>query len=55
MLARGRGSELATLERWTDRAALDAHAQSTGRHTPFRPELRAGNTEREDYVYYRTR
>lgn len=47
--------KLTILERWTDQVALDAHARLTGRHTPFRPELRTGNTEREDYAYNRTR
>jgi quinol monooxygenase YgiN len=47
--------KLAILERWTNQTALDAHAQRTGRHTPFRPELRAGNTEREDNAYNRAR
>lgn len=47
-------NKLAILERWKEQAALDAHAHLTGRHTPSRPELRAGNTEREDYTYNRT-
>ena len=47
--------KLAILERWTYQKVLDAHAQRTGRHTPFRPELRTGNTEREDYAYNQTR
>ncbi len=41
------------LERWTDRGALDTHARLAP--PPFRPELRTGNTEREDYAYNRTR
>jgi quinol monooxygenase YgiN len=45
--------KLALLERWTDQAALDAHARRQG--PPLRPELRAGPTEREDYTYNRTR
>jgi quinol monooxygenase YgiN len=45
--------KLALLERWTDQAALDAHARRQG--PPLRPELRAGPTEREDYAYNRTR
>ena len=47
--------KLALLERWTDQAALDAHAALQSTLPPFRPELRAGPTEREDYVYNRTR
>ena len=45
--------KLAIIERWKDQAALDAHARLAP--PPFRPELRAGNTEREDYTYNRTR
>ena len=47
--------KLAILEHWTDQAALDEHARLTGRHTPFRPDLRTGNTEREDNAYNRAR
>lgn len=47
--------KLTLLERWTDQAALDAHARLQGTRPPLRPELRAGNTEREDYAYNRTR
>lgn len=47
--------KLTILERWTDQAALDAHARLQSTLPPFRPELRAGNTEREDYAYNRTR
>ena len=36
--------KLALLERWMDQAAL-----------AFKPELRAGNTEREDYADNRIR
>ena len=43
------------LERWTDQEALDAHARLQKTRPPLRPELRAGNTEREDYSYNRTR
>ncbi len=46
---------LALLERWTDQAALDAHARLRGAEPPFKPELRAGKSEREDYAYNRTR
>jgi quinol monooxygenase YgiN len=47
--------KLALLERWTDKAALDAHAKVNSTRPPLRPELRAGTTEREDYEYNRTR
>ena len=47
--------KLALLERWTDQAALDAHARLHSKLPPFKPELRAGPTEREDYEYNRTR
>jgi quinol monooxygenase YgiN len=43
------------LERWTDQAALDAHAKLNATRPPLRPELRKGDTEREDYEYNRTR
>ncbi|MBI2203831.1 MAG: antibiotic biosynthesis monooxygenase [Candidatus Rokubacteria bacterium] len=46
---------LALLERWSDQAALDAHATRNAAQPPFRPELRAGGGEREDYEYNRTR
>ncbi len=46
---------LALLERWVDQAALDAHSRLNASRPPFRPELRAGNGEREDYTYNRTR
>jgi quinol monooxygenase YgiN len=46
---------LALLERWADQAALDAHAELNRTRAPLRPDLRAGNGEREDYVYHRTR
>jgi quinol monooxygenase YgiN len=47
--------KVAILERWTDQAALDAHARVQSARAPLKPELRAGNSEREDYVYNRTR
>jgi hypothetical protein len=47
--------KLALLERWTDQAALDAHAQLNSARPPLRPELRVGSGEREDYEYNRTR
>jgi len=46
---------LALLERWSDQAALDAHAKLNSTRPPLRPELRAGDGEREDYAYRRTR
>ena len=46
---------LTLLERWTDQSALDSHARLNSSRPPFRPELRAGNGEREDYEYRRTR
>jgi len=48
--------KLALLERWTDKAALDVHAQLNSTRAPLPPELRAGRRpEREDYEYKRTR
>jgi quinol monooxygenase YgiN len=46
---------LALLERWRDQAALDAHAALNRTRPPLRPDLRAGDGEREDYAYNRTR
>ena len=46
---------LALLERWTDQAALDAHARLNSTRPPISPELRTGSGEREDYEYKRTR
>jgi quinol monooxygenase YgiN len=47
--------KLVILERWSDPAALDAHAQLNSTRPPLLPELRAGRGEREDYEYHRTR
>ena len=47
--------KLAILKRWTDQAALDAHAKLNSTRSPLLPELRAGRGEREDYEYNRTR
>jgi quinol monooxygenase YgiN len=47
--------KLTLLERWVDQAALDAHAKVNATRAPLPAELRAGTTEREDYVYNRTR
>ena len=43
------------LERWVDQAALDVHAKLNSTRPPLDPTLRAGNSEREDYQYNRTR
>ena len=50
-----RPDRLALLERWADQAALDEHARLNATQPPFRPELRAGSGEREDYEFNRTR
>ena len=47
--------KLTLLERWSDQGALEAHAQLQKTRPSLRPELRTGNTEREDYTYNRTR
>jgi quinol monooxygenase YgiN len=47
--------KLALLERWTDQAALDVHAQVNSARPALRPDLRMGSGEREDYEYHRTR
>ena len=39
---------LTLLERWSDQAALDAHAKLNATRPPLRPELRVGAGERED-------
>ncbi len=46
---------LTILERWTDQAALDAHARLNSTRPQLLPELRVGRAEREDYEYNRTR
>lgn len=46
---------LALLERWSDQASLDAHGKLNSTRPPFRPELRVGSGEREDYEYKRVR
>ena len=43
------------LERWSDQAALDAHAKLNQTREPMPAGLRAGPGEREDYQYNRTR
>jgi quinol monooxygenase YgiN len=45
---------LVLLERWSDEAALKAHAALNATRAPLLPQLRAGS-EREDYEYNRTR
>lgn len=47
--------KLTLLERWRDQAALDTHAKVNATRAPLPAELRAGSTEREDYIYNRTR
>jgi len=47
--------KLVLLERWTEQSDLDLHAQVNSTHPPLAPELRAGKSVREDYVYSRTR
>ena len=42
------------LERWVDQAALDVHAQQAATQSAIPEGLRAGS-EREDYIYNRTR
>jgi quinol monooxygenase YgiN len=45
----------ALLERWSDQAALDAHARLNASRPSLPADLRAGAGEREDYEYRRTR
>jgi quinol monooxygenase YgiN len=47
--------KLVILERWQDQAALDVHSKVNATRAPLPAELRVGVTEREDYVYNRTR
>jgi len=47
--------KLVLLERWTDQAALDAHAKLQTQRPALPEELRLGAGEREDYTYNRTR
>jgi quinol monooxygenase YgiN len=47
--------KLVVLERWSEEAALDAHARLNRTRPPLRPDLRLGGGEREDYTYNRTR
>jgi quinol monooxygenase YgiN len=47
--------QLTLLERWVDQDALNVHSKVNATRPPLPAELRVGNTEREDYVYNRTR
>ena len=47
--------KLVLLERWSDQAALDAHAKLQAIRPALNPQLRVGSGEREDYEYKRTR
>jgi quinol monooxygenase YgiN len=47
--------KLVLLERWTEQADLDLHAQVNSVRPQLAPELRVGKSEREDYEYNRTR
>jgi quinol monooxygenase YgiN len=47
--------KLVLLERWSDQAALGAHARRNAARPPLHPEWRVGSGEREDYEYRRTR
>lgn len=47
--------KLILMELWTTPADLDAHAELNKTRPPLSRELFAGVTEREDYVYDRTR
>jgi quinol monooxygenase YgiN len=47
--------KLVILERWQDQASLDVHSKVNATRPPLPAELRVGVTEREDYVYNRTR
>jgi len=46
---------LTLLERWVDKAALDAHAKVNQIRPPLPSGLREGAGEREDYEYKRSR
>ncbi len=43
------------LERWSDQATLDAHAELNKTREPIDPALFAEMSQREDYSYNRTR
>ena len=47
--------KLTILERWIDKAALEAHAKLNATRPSLPAELRVGRGEREDYEYNRTR
>ena len=46
---------LILMELWTEQADLDAHAEVNKARPPLPRDLFAGSTEREDYVYNKTR
>jgi quinol monooxygenase YgiN len=47
--------QVVLLERWSDQAALDAHAKLNATRPPLDPTLRLDGGAREDYEYNRTR
>ncbi|MFN0072624.1 MAG: putative quinol monooxygenase [Chloroflexota bacterium] len=47
--------KLVILEHWADEQALAVHSEVNKTRASINPELRAGETVREDYVYNRTR
>lgn len=47
--------KLLLLEQWKDQDALDVHAQVNETRTRFSSDLVTGTSQREDYVYNRTR
>lgn len=47
--------KLILLERWSDQAALDVHAELQRARPPLPAGLRVGAGEREDYEYRRSR
>ena len=47
--------KLTILERWIDKAALEAHAKLNATRPSLPAELRVGRGEREYYEYNRTR
>ena len=47
--------KLVLLEQWQDQAALDVHARVNETRARFSSDLVAGQSQREDYTYNRTR
>ena len=47
--------KLVLLEQWKDQEALDVHAKVNETRARFSSDLVAGASQREDYVYNRTR